>query len=199
MTFGAAISYNLKNLVNFNGRQARDSFWPYAGVVLALAFLGVMLAMVPEILSTFGRIDTFIAENPELATVDQSAGQYSVHIEGSHPELFPNVTMIVAAMSVVIAVTVALLAAAVTRRLHDRGMSGLWGMAPAILLFSGLAIFATLFGQMMSDDGFTNPALFLLGFANNLLYLASLIFLLVQLAGSSTTRPTRFGTANGDL
>lgn len=199
MTFGAAIRYNLENLSNFNGRQARDSFWPYAGVVLALAFLGVMLAMVPEILSTFERVDTFIAENPELATVDRSAGQYSVRIEGSHPELFPDFTMIVTAMSVVVAVTVALLAAAVTRRLHDRGMSGLWGMAPAVLLLSGLAIFATLFAQMMGDEGIPNPALFMFGLANNLLYLVSLVFLLVQLAGSSTTRPTRFGPANGEL
>ena len=51
----------------------------------------------------------------------------------------------------------------------------------------------------MSDDGVPGAGLFLLGFVNNLLYLASLVFLLVQLAGSSTTHSTRFDAANGDL
>lgn len=199
MTFGAAIRFNLENLANFNGRQARSSFWPYTGAVLVLALFGMMLAMVPELMSTIGRVETFIAGNPELATVNQSAGQYSVQIEGSHPEFFPNVTIIFAATGVVVAATIALLAAAVTRRLHDRGLSGLWGLAPALLVFSGLTIITTLFGQITSDDGAPSVGLFLLGFANNLLYLASLVFLLVQLAGSSTTRPTRFGAANGDL
>ena len=83
--------------------------------------------MLPELLTTFGGIETFIAENPELATVNQSAGQYSVQIEGNHPELFPNVTIIAAATGVVVAAMIALLAAAVTRRLHDRGLSGIGG------------------------------------------------------------------------
>ncbi|MET0448012.1 MAG: DUF805 domain-containing protein [Aeromicrobium sp.] len=77
------------------------------------------------------------------------------------------------------ALLVALLASAVTRRLRDRDHSGAWALIPVALVCSGLAIFSVLFATFDDDMG---PGLFLAGFANNLLYFATMITLTVQLA-----------------
>lgn len=98
------------------------------------------------------------------------------------------------ALQVAAVFTVALLAAAVTRRLHDGGRRGWWGLPPVIFLIVGLTLFPRLFQSTLTGE--MTPAsmkLFGLIFINNLLYLASLGLLIFLLARESQPGENRFG------
>jgi uncharacterized membrane protein YhaH (DUF805 family) len=184
----ASIRHNIAHLADFNGRESRSQFWPYFGVIFFLAFAAMWFLMLPEMQGSMERMQRFAAEHPELATVERSATSYSITIEGHHPDLMPDIGNIALGLSAVIASTVLLLAGAITRRLHDRGKSGLWALAPILFLATGLSLMPILFAQ---DP--PNVALFFVLFLNNILYLATLIYLIVLLAGASTKGDNRFG------
>jgi uncharacterized membrane protein YhaH (DUF805 family) len=88
------------------------------------------------------------------------------------------------------------LAAAVTRRLHDTGRAGWWGLPPLIFLIAGLALFPRMMATMMQSDEAAMGPFFLL-FANNVLYMASLVGLIILLALRGTAGPNRYGPEAG--
>lgn len=108
-----------------------------------------------------------------------------------------SLEMFMLGMGLGIAVAVGLLAAAVTRRLHDRGRAGWWGALPLpFLAFGGFAFSKVLSGFAAPDD----PALapwFLPLFFNNMLYLGALATLVVMLARAGGGDANRFGPAPG--
>lgn len=196
-----SLGYNLTRLVVFSGRERRGLFWPYAGVVLAVMFVVVGVVMNLALAPFFAEAQTFAAEHPDQVTVTQSPTSYSVQIDGAHPELMPDLGAVFGGMSVCLVIIVLLLAAAVARRLHDRGRSGLWGLAPVVFLGLGVGGMAALMSNMSTDAGVGAGEagllpLFLLIFFNNMVYLASLAFLVVQLAMPGTPGPNRFGEPN---
>jgi uncharacterized membrane protein YhaH (DUF805 family) len=186
----ASISHNLRKLLRFSGRERRALFWPYAATVFILAIVAFQAAFLPEFMRTMGRMQRFAAEHPDQATVTQGPGHYSISIEGHHPELMPDMARLAVLIGVVAVIVVLLLAAAVARRLHDRGKSGLWGLMPVpFLAFAGI--------QM--PRVFANPeahmGLFFLLFFNNLIYIGTLIALVVMLARVSDAGDNRYGPA----
>jgi uncharacterized membrane protein YhaH (DUF805 family) len=181
-------------LLRFSGRDPARRFWPYAAVVFALLFAGAAATMAPIMNQSLARMQRFAAEHPDQATVTQGAGSYSIQIHGNHPELMPDMTPFFTAMQVGCALVVALLAAAVIRRLHDGGRRGWWGLPPVIFLIVGLNLFphvfqSTLSGQVTQDT----MKMFGLIFANNLLYLASLALLIFLLTRAGQAGENRFG------
>jgi uncharacterized membrane protein YhaH (DUF805 family) len=80
----------------------------------------------------------------------------------------------------------------VTRRLHDRGKGGYWGLPTAIFLVIGLVAMPRVFDNFAHSAGEPDMRLFELMFLNNLLYLASLAVLVVQLVLDGTRGPNRF-------
>lgn len=89
-------------------------------------------------------------------------------------------TIVLLAVTVVTGlVFVALLAAAVTRRLRDRGCSLTWAVAPLVLLIAAGGVQAAVLITVEEDSG---PALFLAAFALTVVYFAAVVALLVQLA-----------------
>lgn len=176
----AAVRYNLANLFNFRGRETRALFWPYAGLVFVLTIIGIMVAMLPRLADSMTRMQRFAAEHPEQATVQSGPGTYSITIHGNHPELMPDMAAMMTGMDFILAGTILLLAAAVVRRLHDRGRSGWWGLMPIPFLAFASFVMPKFFAQSQPDMG-----LFLAIFFNNLLYLVSLGVLIVMLAGAS--------------
>lgn len=183
------IRYNLTNLTNFGGRETRGQFWPYAAFVVVLAIVGMALVMLPEMADSIARMQRFAAQHPELATVQSGPGSYSISIKGSHPELMPDMAGMMTRMTIVFAVAIALLAAAVARRLHDRGKSGFWGLLPVpFIVFASVAM-PKVFTQNPPDMG-----LFFAVFFNNLFYIASLITLIVMLAGATSVGTNRWDT-----
>ncbi|MHA6288310.1 DUF805 domain-containing protein [Maricaulis sp. CAU 1757] len=161
------LKYNFANLTNFRGRDSRDRFWPFAGLILLLGYFGSMLAMIPQM--TEFMVQAFLT--PPDAPAD----------------VLPLFSGLMRGMALVSALTVASLAAAVTRRLRDRGVSKAWGVVPAILVFTGMAVMYTLFRQALVGE--PDMTLFTLGMANNLIYLAAFAALFLQLAGNSKKAP----------
>ncbi|MBQ1499290.1 MAG: DUF805 domain-containing protein [Sphingomonas sp.] len=184
------ITHNLARLARFSGRDTRETFWPYALTLFVLAMAASALAVMPAVLGAMAKMQRFAAEHPDQATVRQGPGSYSIQIQGSHPELMPDMRGILPGLAIVLLVFVALVAAAVVRRLHDRGKSGAWALPPLIFLVIGMMLMPRLFGT--APDG-PNLSLLPLLFVNNLLYLASLGWLMVLLAGDGTVGPNRHG------
>jgi uncharacterized membrane protein YhaH (DUF805 family) len=182
------IRYNLSNLATFRGRESRGQFWPYAALVFVFAIVGIMAVMLPEISVSMERMQKFAAKHPELATVQQGPGSYSISIQGNHPELMPDMGNMMGMMAIVFVIVVALFAAAVARRLHDRGKSGVWGLLPLPFIIFASVMMPRVFAQNPPDMG-----LFFVIFINNMFYIASLIFLVVLLAGAGSKGENRYG------
>lgn len=156
---------HFRRLFQFNGREDRASFWPYAALVYGIMTIGSVLAMVPVFLPT-----TF--------TSDQVA------------PAMPNLLMIVDGMMLTALLCVRLYAAAVARRLHDGGLSGLWGLVPLPFLLFSMTRMRNVFHEL--DRMQQSMRSFESIFVSNLLYMLTIIGLIVLLCRRSDPRPNRF-------
>lgn len=95
-------------------------------------------------------------------------------------------------MSVVTIVAIASLAAAVARRLHDRGLSGGWGLLPLPFLALGLYEMRR---EFLAFEIQGQDTAFSAAFALASLYDIALIVLIVLLVGRSDEADNRFGPA----
>ncbi len=194
--FLTAIGRGLRNIGRFSGRDTLSQFWTYAGSVIVLAIAAWPALFIPVFSQSFGRIQKFAAEHPDQANVVSRPGFYSVTIYGNHPELTPDLAGLIAPLAAFAALTVILLGAAVTRRLHDRDKHGYWAVPPLVFLAVGMAVMPGLFEDVArsagtgKDPGMGKFGLLLL---NNLLYLGSLAALLTQLVQGGTRGANRFG------
>jgi len=93
----------------------------------------------------------------------------------------------------VVAGAVVLLAAAVTRRLHDTGRAGWWAALPLVLLAAATATFPSVMEQMMTQAENAPMGLFYLTFGLGMLYNLSLLVLIVFLCLKGTVGPNRYG------
>jgi uncharacterized membrane protein YhaH (DUF805 family) len=196
-SFVDSVRSGLGGLWRFSGRDPARRFWPYAGLVVGLVMTAAAAMIVPIMSTTFGRMQRFALAHPDQATITQGPGSYSIEIHGNHPELMPDMTPFFWTLRAAVAVAVVLLAGAATRRLHDRGRRGWWGLPPVLFLAGGLTLFPRLFDS--AAGGRTDAStmgLFGLVFLNNMLYLASLGLLIFLLAGASEPKDNRFGPAS---
>lgn len=181
------------NLARFSGRDRRGEFWPYAGVVFVVMFVAMGAAAFWAVSPMITEAAQFAAEHPDSATVQVSPGAYSVQIDAGAPDApMPDFTRMFGAMGACLAILVVLLAAAVTRRLHDRGLGGYWGLAPVLFLAVAFVGFPMMISNMMATDT-PDMGLFLLLFLNNLLYMIALAGLILVLALPGTRGPNRYG------
>lgn len=183
-----AVRFNLTHLADFKGRESSTLFWPYAGLIIVLMFIAMALGGTSEFADSLERMQAFAVEHPELATIESGPGHYSISIEGNHPELAPDLGPMMVGACIIVVIAVILLGAAVARRLHDTGKSGLWGLAPLFFLALGLLLSPKVFSQPMDNMG-----LFFLLFFNNAAYIVSLITLVVLLACSTEAGENRYG------
>jgi len=182
-----------QSLTRFSGRDRRGQFWPYAGVVFALMFVLCGAVIAWSMNGIFADMQQFAAEHPEAATVHSSPGHYSIQVDGSHPEApIPDLRIFFTTMGVMVVGIIALLAAAVSRRLHDSGRSALWGLMPVPFVLFAVTGFPIVMTQVMAAEE-PNLGLFFLLVLNNMLYLIALVSLIVLLALSGTRGPNRFG------
>jgi len=181
-----------RSLTRFSGRDRRSQFWPYAGVAVALTFVVMGAAMLWAMSSFWAEAMRIAETHPEVVTVESGPGYYSREVDVSGYGLMPDLTAFFAVMGVSIVMYVALLAAAVSRRLHDLGKSALWGLMPVPFLIFGVVFFPIMMTGMM-EAAEPNPALFFLLFFNNLAYMVGLISLIVMLCLRGTVGPNRFG------
>ncbi|MFL6861956.1 MAG: DUF805 domain-containing protein [Allosphingosinicella sp.] len=194
--FFASIGGNLRGLLRFSGRQTRSQFWPYAILVIVLAMVAAVGLIMPAMMDSLARMQRFAAEHPELTTVESGPDHYSISIEGHHPELMPDMGPLVSGFAMLMPATILLLAAAVTRRLHDRDRPGWWGTLPVpFLAFGTIAMPRVMAG--FQARSMPDMRLFFALLLNNMLYIGALVLLVVLLAGPGTGGPNRFGEAGG--
>src|SRR3954471_10700633 len=165
-----SIRHNLANLLRFSGRESRALFWPYAIMIVLLDVAAMVLLMGPAMADSMARMQRFAAEHPDQATVESGPGHYSITIHGNHPELMPDMSPLFSGFAVMIVATVALLAAAAARRLHDRDRRGAWGLMPLPFLAFATIMMPRVFASFGSE-GAEDIGLFFALFFNNLLYL----------------------------
>lgn len=161
---------HLRRLADFNGRESRRVFWPYVGVMVAVGFLTMTLAMSAFLI-------------PVILAVE--AGDT------------PNVFVAMSPFFLTALAFVAMLAAAVVRRLHDRGVSGWWALPTGLLLMGGIVAFGMEMNAFLAGDDIEDEALiglFALLFLVNVFYIASLAGLTTLLCLPGQPRPNRYGS-----
>lgn len=180
-----------RNLSRFSGRDGRGEFWPYAGLIIALGFAAIFVVMVGQTQALMTDMQTFAAAHPERVTTEVGSSGYSMSISAGDPAFVPDMDGAFMGIGAVVAVMIGLLSAAVARRLHDTGRSGLWAVPAPVFLICALVLMPRLMAT------FTGPApdltLFGLLFANNMAYLVSLGGLVVLLILPGKPGPNRFG------
>lgn len=196
------ITRHLTGLVDFSGRERRQPFWLWVLIVMATAMIAWMAVFMPMFAGTFGKIEQFARDHPDQVTRTVGPGSYSIQVNGYHPELMPDFGALLPVLSFITAVIIALLAAAVARRLHDSGRSAWWGVMPIPFLVCGLVamnmVFSA-FGKMSAPGAEPDPAFFAyfgLLFLNNLFYLGTLGLLVFFCARKGDLGDNRFGPAN---
>lgn len=174
-------------LFNFRGREDRASFWPYAAVAFIIVMGAGMIIFVPMMMRSMQAMQSYAAEHPDQATITSGPGNYAISVEGYHPEFFDAGSMALY-LAVTFGLAILLYAAAVVRRLHDRGKSGLWGLMPLpFIIYSSIMM-----PRVFASAGEPDVGLFFSIFFSNMLYIVTLIWLIVLLAGPSGPAPNRY-------
>ena len=187
------ISYNIKNIGKFSGRESVGKFWRYVGVVIGCYMMGSFALIIPLFVGAFERMEKFAAEHPDQTTVSSSPVSYQITVHGSHPELMPDIMPFFTINAAGCVLIVVALAAAVARRLHDSGHSGWFGALPLPFLAAGLVGFMKLWHSVSGMASQPDMRLFGALFANNVAYLGSLGFLIFLLTRPSDLIDNRFG------
>ena len=131
-----AIKYNLANLTNFAGRDARQTFWYYVLFLVVLQFgIGILVA-IPMYVAIFSNV--FDAAS---SGADPDAAMGSMVADISEQMSF----QIMASTAVTIFTTI-LFVAAFARRLHDAGFTGWIAAIPV-----ATQIFSIVYTYLMID------------------------------------------------
>ncbi|MBO9671443.1 MAG: DUF805 domain-containing protein [Sphingobium sp.] len=189
--FGA-IKYNLSNLVNFSGRDARSTFWYYVLFVVILRFAGGIAISLPMTVRATAAAMEAAQARADVATINAKMMTLVA-------ETMPMVVWLGVALALV---TALLLAASIVRRLHDIGMSGWLVLIPAglqgVVLAQAPAAIARVKEALARFDGSTapDPATMMQGQSTMVLlgWLPALFIIVVGLI-KSNDGPNRFGEA----
>lgn len=172
-SLASSVRRGLKNIANFSGRDSRIQFWPYCLCIVACLFLVNFIYMAPR--AVLMMVDVLLAG---------PSGSSPVRGVDSFRDPVWNLSL--AAFGILF------LASAVTRRLHDRDRTGLWGLMPLPVLAFGQHTSSQVFDR---DGSVLDLALetFAMQFAINMLYVGLLVVLVVMLSRPGTLGPNRFG------
>ncbi len=187
MSPSVGILEHFTRLLNFKGREDRASFWPYAALAFVIIMVAGMFIFIPVMAQSMRAMQGYAVQHPDQATIASGPGQYSISVQGHHPEFFPAGQM-AGYLAVSFGLAILLYAAAVVRRLHDRGKSGAWGLMPLpFIIYSSIAM-----PRVFASAGEPDMALFFSIFFSNMLYIMTLIWLIVLLAGAGDPAPNRY-------
>ena len=162
--FGGTVRRGLRNLRVFSSRDTRPQFWLYMAAVYGAMSIGTFVFFIPPAISL---------------------------LLGHDP--FENGVML-ATIVAMVTVLAALLAAAVTRRLHDTGRRGVWGLLPLPPFGLTLAGYWLMIGEPDTNtDGV--PLGFGIAYAGSVTYMAGIVIVGVLCALKGTPDSNRYGPA----
>jgi uncharacterized membrane protein YhaH (DUF805 family) len=196
MSAKVSLFEHFRKLASFKGREDRESFWPYAALVLGIVTVAGALMALPIIAWLIQATPPFDSPHPGDMNVFADPGDFSIPAQepGAGPVL--PVGFLTAYLAATFGLAVLLYAAAVFRRLHDCGKSGAWGLLPLPFLAYTLVQSVRMFDSLSRGDQ-PDPALFLTTAASNILCWAALLALVVLLASPSDPAPNRFDLPDG--
>jgi len=179
---------HFRKLASFKGRENRASFWPYAALVLGIVMVVGALMVLPLMAESM-RAATAV---PPLEVPDGvGPNEFSMPPPAAVPGAVPSAAFLAAFLGVTFGLAILLYAAAVVRRLHDRGRSGAWGVMPLPFILYQTIEVPRLFGST-AQGGQPEPAMLLALAFSNLFYWTALLALVVLLAGGSDPGPNRY-------
>jgi uncharacterized membrane protein YhaH (DUF805 family) len=184
----ASLGHNLARLHVFSGRDARGQFWPWAIFLFILSMIATFAVIVPVFVDMFVRIQRFIIEHPKDLPGE---GPFKPGMPFP-PEMMPDFSRIFLPIMIINAVVIAVIAAAMARRLHDRDRTSAWALTYLPFVAIGNFFGPTMFASMGAATA-PNPLLISLLAVNNLMSFLVLILLIIQLASRGTAGPNRFG------
>lgn len=123
-----SIKYNLANLTNPQGRDARQTFWYYVLFLYLIQMVAGMLIAIPMMVEMFGQMFEGIRAGADPRQMNALMfGAMNGPIEAS----------MWLAMGLGAASLLAL-AASLVRRLHDSDLSGWWSLLPGLIYLANL-------------------------------------------------------------
>lgn len=195
-----AIGHGFRNIVNFEGRDARQAFWFW---VLFLYVVTTAISMVVTMPMTAGAMATGIqqgiaqAGNADRAAADAAAQAAIVQSIAGYMPLMTGITIATGLIYLFG------LAAAFVRRLHDSGLPGWWAILPGGLQAANIALVPAQMGRMqetltaaMSGNPFAGINAMAGSFGISALCAwGAIIALIVLGVRKSTPGPNRYGDA----
>ena len=185
---------HLRGLFRFAGRERRTTFWLWVLISYLVQMVLTSIAMVPLMMGAFDSMQRFAAEHPDFGQPGSAPPPPSFIFE-----MFPMRLMLAAGIFG-FAIAVLLLAAAVTRRLHDSGRRGGWGLLPLPFLFSAPPLMGAVLagmGEVTPSSPAMMPPAFGLVLLNNCVYLVALGTLIVFCCLPTQEYPNRYGPPPG--
>lgn len=133
-----AIKYNLAHLLDFTGRDARQTFWYYVLFLVILNFLVGMIVSIPILVDSIGMaMEAARSGANEQEVQAQMMAQMQGTLSGT-----------VWISLLVNAATALLLLAAFVRRLHDSDKPGWWAAVPLAAQAASTLVSMRIMGEM---------------------------------------------------
>ncbi len=138
-----AIRYNLTHVLDFNGRDARQTFWYYVlFIVLAQFAVGIVMSIPMYISMVTSGIEA------AQASANGTAGDDAMLMDGMFEGMFEQLRTQMVVSTVIGVIVTFLMAAAFVRRLHDSGFPGWIVAIPIVANLVGLGFNYTFFDRM---------------------------------------------------
>jgi uncharacterized membrane protein YhaH (DUF805 family) len=184
---------HFRKLATFEGREDRASFWPYAAFVLGIVLMAASFMAIPMIMRSMRAMQEFAVRGSDPGVVKDSYGleEFSTPFQVEIPGMLPPPVLVAAFLAATYGLAIVLLAAAVVRRLHDRGRSGAWGLMPLpFILFTSIQ--APRMFDSMARGGSPDMGMLIALVLGNILFSAALLALIMLLAGASDPQPNAY-------
>jgi len=189
-----AFKYALSNLFNFEGRDARQTFWYYVLLLYLLTMAITFLVAIPG----YVRMISGMVHTATLNPGDPAA--INGLMASSMGELMSSMLWVSFGTAIF---TTLMLAASLVRRLHDSDLSGYWALLPAAAQVGALSLLPWQIRQMktMVEGMYSSDPATAMGAFQNQFQLVSMIgwipwiALIVFGVRKSTPGPNRYGAA----
>jgi uncharacterized membrane protein YhaH (DUF805 family) len=182
---------HFRKLASFKGREDRASFWPYAALVLGIVMVAGAVMAIPLMTESMRAATAGAAPQPFEVPDGIDLNEFSMSAPAAVGGAVPSAAFLAAYLGVTFGLAILLYAAAVVRRLHDRGKSGAWALMPLPFILHQSIQVPRMFGST-AQGGQPESGLLLSLALSNLFYLATLLTLVVLLAGASDAGPNRY-------